>query len=107
MATVQKILGQASLSANTNTVLYTVPALTETEAILNICNTTNYPTRVNVAITVSGGTLGAKDYLIFEKQIESNDYLKLSDLRLDAGAFVTVRSNRTGVSFNLMGGETA
>jgi hypothetical protein len=107
MVTTLEILGQASPAASTNVVLYTVPAATEADAVLNICNTTSYPAKVNIAVTVTGGTLGAKDYLLYEKEVASNDNLSLGNIKLPTGAFITIKASRAGISFNLLGSEIA
>jgi hypothetical protein len=107
MATSNKIIGQSAPVANTNTVLYTAPALTEATGKIFVCNQNDKPVKINIANTVSGNTLATKDYLVFQKTLYASETLELSSLALGAGDFITIKSSKANVSFNFVGQEIA
>lgn len=105
MASVYKILGQSAPVANTNTTLYTAPALTQATGKIIVCNQNDKPVRINIANTISGGTLATKDYLIYQRTLYANESLELDGLALGAADFITIRASKTNVSFNFVGQE--
>jgi hypothetical protein len=107
MATVNKVLGQAAPAANTATVLYTVPAITEATGKLFITNRGSKDARIWVAITKSGGTLGNKDYICFDKTLAVRDTMEITGIALATGDFVNVKSSKADTSFSMIGTETA
>ena len=107
MATANKILGQSVPAANTAAVVYTAPAVTQADGKLFVCNTSDKAARIWVAITKSGNTLAAKDYIYSDFTLGTRDTMKIEGLCLAAGDFVNVKSSKAGTVFNLVGFETA
>ena len=100
-----QILGQTSVSANTNTDLYTTPA--STAAIVSslvICNQNTTATTYRVAARKNGAALTGSHYLIYDNTIPANDTVSLSfGMSLAATDIVTVYANSASVSFTLFG----
>ena len=111
-------LGAASLSATTNTVVYTCPANTFTVATVCIVNrsSSNSPT---IRIAVGPNTAGAAtpdnaDYIEYDSTLTPNGVLERTGIVMDnnqqaggiGGKYITVYSSLTNVSVVVMGIET-
>lgn len=105
MATAYKILGQTTVTADTDTTLYTVPALTNTViSNITVCNTGS--TERTFRIAVRNAAISNKNYLIFDTTIPANDsFEKCSGITMEAGAIITVRANHADVVFSAFGSE--
>jgi hypothetical protein len=107
MASASKILGRAKPAADTPGTLYTVPALTQAEAAIFICNQGSAVDAISVAVTPSGQALAATDYLLSAQEIDGNSSLQLTGIALAAGDFITVKSRDGNCSFVATGIEVA
>jgi hypothetical protein len=107
MPSVNKVLGQSTPSAATDTTLYTVPALTQAVcSTLSICNTTGAAITYRVAVRPAGETINTKHYIAFDASVAPNDAVLLTlGITLAATDVVTVRAGATGVAFSLFGAE--
>lgn len=109
MATTLKNLGQAAPIATTPTVLYTVPALTQTvcSSIL-VCNRSNTSSTFRVSHAVGGGTTQNKDYLYYDVTIAGNaTFAATLGITMSSGDKLTVYSTTADLSFNLYGQENS
>ena len=107
MARANKVLGQQSPSANTDTTLYTVPASTQAVcSTLSVCNTTGAAITYRVAVRPAAATLATQHYLAYDASVAANDSVLLTlGITLAATDVVTVRAGETGVAFSLFGAE--
>lgn len=96
-------LGQASLSAATNTTIYTV-GTTPTVFNVNIVNTTGAPVGVNLAVAASS-TPSASEYLEYQTVIPANGVLERGGIVATSGKLVVAYANASGVSVNVYGYE--
>jgi len=107
MATVYKILGQASPSANTETDLYTVPV--STSAICSsiaVCNRGNSQSTFRVSITEGGGLTTNKDFLYYDVTLAGNDtFISTIGVTLSATDKIRVHSGNSSLSFQVWGTE--
>ncbi len=104
-----KVLGQVSPAANTDTTLYTVPALTQTiVSSIVVCNQNAAAKKFRVYIQVAGVALDIKQYLYFDVSVAATDtFVATIGMTLAATDVVTVRANATALSFNLFGQEVS
>jgi hypothetical protein len=102
-----KVLGQAAVSATTNTDLYTVPALTSTVAsTLTICNRGSGAASIRVAVRPVGAALANQHYIIYDTVVQFGDSLFLTiGLSLSTTDVVTVYASNANISFSLFGTE--
>jgi hypothetical protein len=105
MATANKILGRVKPVAITNTVLYTVPAATQANVNLFISNQGGGEDKIRVALTPSGSTLAATDYIVYDTIIAGNETINLTGIALAAAGFITVYSTNGTSSFVATGIE--
>ena len=109
MAKAYKIAGQLAPAADTNSILYTVPANGSfVESTLSVCNRNKTGTiaAFRIAVVPSGGTLSDAHYLVYDDLLDSRKsrFLTLG-LSLGAGDQVYVRSSTSELSFSLFGVE--
>jgi hypothetical protein len=102
-----KVLGQATPAAATDTTLYTVPSSTQAVAsTLSICNTTAAAITYRVAVRPAGATIATQHYLAFDASVAANDTVLLTlGLTLAASDVVTVRASAVNLAFGLFGVE--
>ena len=98
------ILGQAAPAATTNTVVYTVPALTVTVATISIVNTTTSSIVVRLAIA-SSGTPTTSEYIEYDTIIAANGVLERSGIVINATKAVVVFGSAAGLSVSVYGYE--
>ena len=93
-------------SVTTEVLFYTVPAVTEIDGVLRICNQDTTSRTYSVAHTVAGhGDVAANgaDFLCYDKIISAND---TNEISIEAGATETIRikaSIADKLSFTLEG----
>ena len=120
MATTYKVLaqtgssgstgnGSATLTAVTNTNLYTVPAATQSVvSTMVICNQTALPQTVNVAVRPAGAAIAAQHYVAYNLTVGASDTTALTmGFTLGATDIVTVYASSASMSFHLYGSEIA
>jgi hypothetical protein len=97
-------LGQADLSALTNTTVYTVPADTTATVNINLCNRSGLPRSVRIAICASGTPANA-EYIEYDAYLTSGGTLERTGLVISANKLVVVYSTDDNVSVNVYGYE--
>lgn len=105
MATAYKILGQTVVTADTNTDLYTVPALTSA-VVSSIVACNIGATERTFRIAIRNAAIGNKNYLYYDVPIPANDsFVFTGGVTMEAGAIITVRANHADVVFSAFGSE--
>ena len=97
-------LGSATLKANTNTTVYTVPASTVATINVAIVNRGSGDATVNVAIAPSGAPVDA-DYIEFGVVIPAHGILERTAIVAGAGEHVVVKSSTADCSVRVHGFE--
>jgi hypothetical protein len=97
-------LGQASLTATTNTTLYTVPVGKVATFNINVCNTNASPVLIRLGICASSSP-AAGEYIEYEAAIPAYGVLERSGIVATAGKLVVAYSNTANVNFNVYGYE--
>lgn len=105
MATTFKILGKVKPNATTNTTLYTVPASTQTVVNVKIANQSAVVSAIRLAVVLSGGSIAATDYMLYDYPLDGNKTLEMSGIALNAGEFIVVYTANNTVSFVATGVE--
>ena len=105
MAAISKILGQIKPAGTTDTDVYTVPANTQAQVILNICNQTGSAETYRVALRQNGAGLSAIQYLVYDVSLAANTFAQIKGLCLNAGDVITARSASGNISFTATGLE--
>ena len=104
--------GSATLSATTNTNLYTVPASTQTVvSTITICNQASTAGTFRIAVRPSGATIAAQHYLAYDTPIAANDTITLTlGVTLTNGGTgdsVVVYASSANMSFHAYGSQLA
>lgn len=91
MATNYKVLGQAALTAETETDVYTVPSATEAVvSTIIIANRDSSATSFRIAVRPDGATLANEHYIAYDVAISANDSTTLTlGITLDAADVLT------------------
>lgn len=97
-------LGQADLSAATNTILYTVPSGKISTFTVNICNRNSLPISVRIAIAATG-TPSNSEYIEYDALIPSNGVLERTGLVATASKNIVVYTSTATCSANVYGYE--
>lgn len=106
--TTSKILGQEKPASTVVTDLYTVPALTQAECNLYICNqSATTSDKYRVALRAGGAAIDPKHYIAYDNEIQPASTIIIAGLALNAADVVTIRSLNGDISFNLVGLEVA
>ena len=101
------ILGtQSSLSANTLTTIYTVPATTGSYVNVNVVNTNSTPVTVRIALSATG-TPTAAEYIEYNAEIAGYGILERTGIALQAAKNLVAFSNTANVSISVYGVEEA
>jgi hypothetical protein len=98
------ILGQAAPAAATNTVVYTVPAATVTDATISIVNTTALSISTRLAIA-SSGTPTISEYVEYDVIIPASGILERSGIVMNATEAVVVFGSAAGLAVSVYGYE--
>lgn len=120
MATTYKVLaqtgssgstgnGSATLTATTNTNLYTVPASTSTVvSTIVVCNQASSAGTYRIAVRPAGATIAAQHYVVYGATVAASDSTALTlGITLAATDIVTVFASAATMSFTLFGSEIA
>lgn len=97
-------LGQADLSATTNTTVYTVPSGKVATFTVNICNRNSLPIAVRLAVAATG-TPGNSEYIEYDAVIPANGVLERTGIVSTASKNVVVYSSAATCSVNVYGYE--
>lgn len=105
MASVYKILGQTVVTADTDTTLYSVPALTSA-VVSSIVACNIGATERTFRIAVRNAAIGNKNYLYYDVPIPANDtFVFTGGVTMEASSVITVRANHADVVFSAFGTE--
>jgi hypothetical protein len=101
--------GAATLTATTNTNLYTVPAATQTVvSSLIVCNQAATAGTYRIAVRPAGAAIDNRHYIIYDASVAANDSTVMTiGLTLGATDVVTVYASASTMSFSLYGSEIA
>ena len=98
-------LGNADLAANTDTVLYTVPAgQVDTVTVALVARTAAATVRVAVAATA---VPAAAEYLEYDATLPAGGVLERTGIVMSAGEKIVARASVAGVSVRVHGFEEA
>jgi hypothetical protein len=102
-----KVLGQSNPVGGVLTVLYTVPAATQTTvSSLFVCNLSSSPDAFSISIAVGGAADALSQYLYFTLPLDANDtFAATVGLSLAAGDVVRVLAANNNLTFSLFGVE--
>ena len=100
--------GSATLTATTNTNLYTVPASTQTVvSTITVCNQASTAGTFRIAVRPAGATIAAQHYIAYDTPIAANDTTALTlGITLGATDIITVYASAATMSFSAFGSET-
>lgn len=99
------ILGQAALSATTDTTVYTVPTSTLAIININIVNRSSIePADVRIAIA-SNASPSNSEYIEYDASIPSNGVLERSGIAVNSGKLIVVYASTANCSVNVYGLE--
>lgn len=107
MADVLKVLGQSAPLATTETVLYTVPALTQaTVSSIVVANRGGATDSFRVSVSVGGGATATKDYIYFNVLLATADtFIATVGISMGPGDVMRVFAGTANLSFSLFGME--
>jgi hypothetical protein len=99
--------GSATLTATTNTNLYTVPALTSTVvSTIVICNQSSSAGTYRIAVRPAGAAVATQHYVVYGATVAGSDSTALTlGLTLATTDIVTVFASAATMSFTLFGSE--
>jgi len=99
--------GAQTLTATTNTNLYTVPSATQTVvSSIVICNQAATAGTYRIAVRPAGATIDNRHYLVYDATISANDSTVMTiGLTLGATDIITVYASASTMSFSVYGSE--
>jgi hypothetical protein len=100
------ILGQETLTAITETVVYTVPADIFSVVTVNAVNRGTAARRIRLALA-EADTATAAEWIEYDVEILPGGVLERTGIVLEAGRRVIAYSNATDISVSVYGMETA
>ena len=100
------ILGQAALTAATNTTIYTVPATTFTVFSISVLNRGTTTASVRIALA-SAATPTNAEYIEYDAQIGPGGTLERTGIMMDAGKLLVCYASNANVSVSAFGIETS
>ncbi|MDD4082049.1 MAG: hypothetical protein PHD05_01545 [Sphaerochaetaceae bacterium] len=103
MATSNKLLGNSKPTAETATLLYTVPVATQANVNLFICNQAAVADTIRLAL--SHGSLLPGDYILYDHEVKANSSMQITGIALAATDFITIYSTNGTCSFVATGIE--
>jgi len=102
---IQKILGQSTPASTTDTTIYTVPTSCQAQCSVLIANRTTSNDKFRIAIVPQGSTLDNKHYIAYDVSITPGQFVQVSEIYINTGDFIVVRSENGNVSFSVTGME--
>ena len=101
--------GAATLTATTNTNLYTVPASTQTiVSSISICNQASAAATYRIAVRPAGASIAAQHYVVYGATVPASDSVIMTvGLTLGATDIITVYASASTLSFTVFGSEIA
>lgn len=97
-------LGAVALSANVNTLIYTVPVDTIVTLNIRVANRNTVAAKIRVAIGI-GVSPGDTDYIDYDVTVPANGILEDTGIVCGAGEKIWVYANVDGVSVRVHGFE--
>ena len=97
-------LGSVNLVADTDTLVYTVPAGKVSTVNIRVCNRNASGIAISVAV-VSGGSPATTDYIDYEAPVPGYGILEETAVVCSAGEKVWIRSTLANVSVRIHGFE--
>ena len=97
-------LGQAALSATTNTTVYTVPASKTATFSVSICNRSATQTTVRLAIAATGTPTNA-EWIEYDTVLEGNGVIERTGIVASATKNLVAFAGTADVSVNIYGYE--
>lgn len=105
---VYKRLGATDVIANTNTLLYTVPAAkSAVVSTISVCNTGTDPGTFRVAIIPGElSAISKKDHIYYDLPLAGNDtFMATIGLTISAGYSIAVYGSSSDIVFSSFGSE--
>ncbi len=97
-------LGQSSLSATTDTVVYTVPSSKVASMSINLVNRTGVAVTVRLAVAANTTPTNA-EYLEYDATIPANGVLERTGIVASANKKIVAYASAASVSINVYGFE--
>ena len=95
-------------TANTEQVLYTVPASTEVLTAINVCNKGTTAITVRIGVLASGeSSTAAGGFIEYDTSIPANGVLERTGILLATGEKIAVNSNSTNAAYVCIGRAVA
>lgn len=98
------ILGQSSLTASTNTTVYTVPAGKTATFNISVCNKSSNLAAVSLALSASS-TPTSSEYIEYNTVLPVNGVLERTGIVANATKLIVANSSVSGVTINIYGYE--
>lgn len=109
MADTLKILGQAALSATTNTDVYTVPAdRSATISTITVCNRHSSQCTFRIQVAIAGAASSTSQYIFYDQLLDAYSTFSITiGITLATTDVVRAYTNGSLVSVNIFGVEVA
>lgn len=104
MAIVRKILGRSALAAAAATSVYTVPADKQAICTVSICNRTEDPIAIRLALADTSAPTNA-DYIEYGVEIPGGGVLERTGVVVDEGKHIVAYAVAVGISVVVYGLE--
>lgn len=100
--------GSATLTATTNTNLYTVPAATQSVvSTMVICNQSSSAATYRIGVRPAGAAIALQQYIAYDVAVAGNDSTALTlGITLNTADQVFVYASTSTMSFTIFGNET-
>lgn len=106
MAKIHGRLGAAALAANTDTVVYTVPAGRKATVLVSVCNRSATDAAIRLAhIDGNLAALATEDYIEYDSPLPGNGVLERTGITIAAGHTIMARASAASVSAVISGVE--
>lgn len=102
MAKIHGRLGAQAMAVNTDTTIYTVPALRKATVTANLCNRS---TATTVRLAIANGALANADYIEYETPLADNGVVERERITLSAGQSIVMRAGSANVTGMVWGVE--